>query len=163
MSRRRGAAHVYDIPAYNERDGKISLSEPSHSSAKIVNVKKDEAPGTYFRVVITVFLVLGILTAVISAKVEATTVRSQINEQQKKVDTLKSENTRMQAEIESKTSRKTVESYAEDILGMQKIDKSQCEYISLESGNVIEIPEDEENFFVNLYNKISEIFEHLKG
>lgn len=94
---------------------------------------------------------------------ESADIRSKINDEQKRVDVLRSENTRMQAEIETKISRKAVESYAEDILGMQKLDKSQCEYITLESGNVIEIPETEESFFVRLYNDISEFFEYLKG
>ncbi len=161
--RRRGAANVYDIPLYNERDN-IKLSEPSHSSARIKrHVKRDEAPGTYTRL-IAVFAAAGIiLSAVISAKVEAAAIRSEINEEMKKVDSLKSENTRMQAEIETKTSRKAVESYAEDILGMQKLDKSQCEYITLKSGNVIEIPENDESFFVKMYNELSDFFEYLRG
>lgn len=161
---RRNSSHVYDIPAYNDREDKIKKTNPPHSSAHIIrNVKKDEAPGTYYKVIGAVLLALAALAMVISAKVEVTDIKSQINAQQKVVETLKSENTRMQAEIESKTSRKTVESYAENILGMQKLDKSQCEYISLESGNVIEIPESDDNIFVKAYNKVSEFLEYLKG
>ena len=69
----------------------------------------------------------------------------------------------MQAEIESKSSRKAVESYAENILGMQKLDKSQCEYVSLESGNVIEIPEENDNIFVDIKNAVSEFIDYLRG
>lgn len=163
---RRNSARVYDIPGNKQevQEERIEKTNPSHSSAHIVrNVRKDEAPGTYSKVIGLVLVALVAFATVVSAKVEATDVRNQINEQQKIVNTLKSENTRMQAEIESKTSRKTVESYAENILGMQKLDKSQCEYISLESGNVIEIPEDEDNFFVKLYNKVSDFLEYLRG
>lgn len=163
MSRRRGTAHVTDIAPKNEREN-IKYSEPSHSSANIVrSQKKDEAPGTYTRLIVTFLLAGLVFSAVISAKVEATAIRSSINEAQREVDMLRSENTRMQAEIETKTSRKTVENYAENILGMQKLDKSQCEYISLESGNVIEIPDGDENIFVKLYNKVSDFFEYLRG
>lgn len=161
--RRRGSAAVYDIPSYNEHRN-IQYSEPSHSSAKIKRVtKRDEAPGTYTKLFAVFITSVFVFAGVISAKVEAADVRNKINEEQKKVDILRSENTRMQAEIETKISRKTVESYAEDILGMQKLDKNQCEYITLESGNVIEIPETEDSFFVKLYNDISEFFEYLKG
>ena len=161
--RRRGSAAVYDIPSYTEQRN-IKHSEPSHSAARIKRVtKKDEAPGTYTKLFAVFITAVAVFSAVISAKVESADIRSKINDEQKRVDVLRSENTRMQAEIETKISRKAVESYAEDILGMQKLDKSQCEYITLESGNVIEIPETEESFFVRLYNDISELFEYPKG
>ena len=161
--RRRGAAHVYDVPGYKEPE-RIQRTEPSHSSAKITRVKtRDEAPGTYGRLMLVIAIAGIMLYAVIDSKVQATAVRNEINSQQKVVEMLRDENNRMQAEIESKSSRKAVESYAENILGMQKLDKSQCEYVSLESGNVIEIPEENDNIFADIKNAVSEFIDYLRG
>ena len=124
---------------------------------------RDEAPGTYGRLMLVIAIAGIMLYAVIDSKVQATAIRNEINSQQKVVDTLRDENNRMQAEIESKSSRKAVESYAENILGMQKLDKSQCEYVSLESGNVIEIPEENDNIFVDIKNAVSEFIDYLRG
>ena len=112
-------------------------------------------------------LIVGLVGAamylVIDAKVQATAIRSEINNEQSVVDMLRSENYRMKAEIENKSSMKAVESYAENVLGMQKLEKSQCEYITLESSNVIEIPENEDNFFVKMKSKISEFIDYIRG
>lgn len=69
----------------------------------------------------------------------------------------------MQTEIESKNSLKNIEDYAENILGMQKLDKSQVDYITIESGNVVEIPQEEDNIFVNIKNALDDFVEYIRG
>ena len=149
--RRRGEARVYDVPAYKESE-KIRHSEPRHSSAAITysSATNSERMESYIKIVLVVIVVGAALYSVIDAKVQATAIRGEINSEQSIVNMLRSENERMKAEIESKSSMKAVESYAENVLGMQKLEKSQCEYITLESGNVIEIPENDDNFFVKM-------------
>ena len=155
--RRRGAASVLDISVYEEK-------EPSRSGETITYTSgKSERFGSYVMTVFVVAAVGALLYGVIDSKVQATAIRSEINNEQMIVDTLKSENARMKTEIESKSSMKAVESYAENVLGMQKLDKSQCEYITLESGNVIEIPENTDNFFVKVKSAISDFLDYLRG
>ena len=162
--RRRGAANVYDVPAYKEPE-KIKRTEPSHSSAAITysSGTKEERMESYIKTFIIVIIVAAAMYGVIDAKVQATAIRNEINTEQSVVDMLRSENTRMKAEIESKSSMKAVESYAENILGMQKLEKSQCEYITLESGNIIEIPENSNDFFVKLKSAFSEFIDYIRG
>ena len=76
---------------------------------------------------------------------------------------LESENVRMQSELEEKTALKSVESYAENVLGMQKLDKSQIEYVSISNGNIVDIPENNDNIFVRLKNSFDDFVEYLKG
>lgn len=159
--RRRNTARELDV-GYTEE--KIKHTQPSHSGEKIKYVKRrDEEPGTYARIMLGVALSVLMLYAVINSKVQVTAIKNEINKQQAEVQVLRNENNRMKTEIEKKSSTKTVESYAENVLGMQKLDKGQCEYIRLESGNVIEIPETEENFFVKLVSEIEEFWEYLRG
>ena len=96
-------------------------------------------------------------------KYENAALHAEITAQTKYVQMLESENVRMQTEIEEKTALKSVESYAEDILGMQKLDKSQIEYVSVSSGSVIDIPENDDNIFVKIKNGVSDFLEYLRG
>lgn len=104
-----------------------------------------------------------LLGALIYGKVENTAIHSEIAAEAQYVEMLKSENVRMQSELEEKTALKSVESYAEDILGMQKLDKSQIEYVSISNGNIVDIPENDDNFFVRLKNSFDDFVEYLKG
>ncbi|MGN0641771.1 MAG: hypothetical protein ACI4JJ_01375 [Huintestinicola sp.] len=114
-------------------------------------------------------MVLGIivmgaaLTMLINAKADIAEIHTQIINQEAVVHSLENENVRMKAELETKSSMKAVEDYAENILGMQKLDKSQIEYVSLESGNVVEIPESNENIFASIKNAFENFVEYLKG
>ena len=63
----------------------------------------------------------------------------------------------MIAAIEEKSSQKAVEEYAVKVLGMQKLERSQTEYVSIESGNHAEVSENEETVF----EKIADTFEKL--
>jgi cell division protein FtsL len=162
--RRRGAAHAYDVSIADPRDEQIGYSTPSHSSAGITHsVRRDEAQGTYLKIMVVVALSFLMLYAVVDSKLQAKQIRDQINEEQRVVDVLRSEKIRMQTEIESKSSMRSVEDYAENILGMQKLEKSQCEYVSLESGNVIEIPENNDNIFVKIKTAFSEFLDYIRG
>jgi len=69
----------------------------------------------------------------------------------------------MLTRIEQKSSQKVVEDYAENVLGMQKLDNAQVEYISLESGNKVEIPEQNENVLKKIKNAFDSFVEYLRG
>jgi len=104
-----------------------------------------------------------LLGGVIYGKVENAAVYAQVTEQTKNVEMLQSENVRMQSEIEEKTALESVESYAENILGMQKLDKSQIEYVSISNGSEVDIPESEDNIFVKIKNAFSDFLEYIRG
>lgn len=104
-----------------------------------------------------------LLGGVIYGKVENAAVYAQVTEQTQNVEMLQSENVRMQSEIEEKTALESVESYAENVLGMQKLDKSQIEYVSISNGSEVDIPEDEDNIFVKIKNAFSDFLEYIRG
>jgi len=104
-----------------------------------------------------------ILGAVIYGKVENAAIHAEITNQTKAVEMLASENVRMQSEIEEKTALKSVESYVENILGMQKLDKSQIEYVSISNGSVADIPEGEDNVFLKIKNAFGDFLEYIRG
>lgn len=100
---------------------------------------------------------LALLFAVIYGKVEVTAIYNEISSETKNVEMLQSENVRMKAELDARMSLKSVEEYAENTLGLAKLDKSQINYVQIQSENVVEIPETEKDFFV----KVKETFSNI--
>ncbi|MBE6839133.1 MAG: hypothetical protein E7507_06300 [Ruminococcus sp.] len=103
------------------------------------------------------------LCAFLYGKAEETSLQAQIAAKNKEIDIVYSENVRMYTELEGRTSISKVEDYAENVLGLQKLDKSQIEYVQLNTDNVVEINESESNIFVTIKNKFYEILEYLEG
>lgn len=128
-----------------------------------VRRRKNESVGSAPMIIVTAVLAAFLLGLVIYGKVEMASLHAEIAGANRTVDELKSENVRMQTEIEGRTSMKSVESYAENILGMHKLEKSQIEYISIDNGNMAEIPDEEESVFIRIKNAFNDFIEYIKG
>ncbi len=147
---------AYDLEKFEEK--------PTDKAPKIrVKRQRAENAGSAPKLIFTTVAAGLLLGALIYGKVENTAIHSEINAQTRYVAMLESENVRMQSELEEKTALKSVEEYAENILGMQKLDKSQIEYVSISNGNIVDIPENDDNIFVRMKNSINEFVEYLKG
>ena len=147
---------AYDLSRYEYQPKKAE--QPVIKAKKVVHTSAS-VPKT-----IAVIMIAGVLMCgVLYSKVDATRLQNQITAETKDLELLRSENVRMQSEIEGKTSLKNVEEFAEKVLGLKKLDKSQIEYVQLHTDNEVEIPENEGNFFVRIQNKFYGILEYLRG
>lgn len=153
---------AYDLSKYENAAPRLTKDEKEQVKIR-VRKSKSETTGSAPRIIIVTAAVGLMLGLVIYGKVENATIHSEINAETEYVDMLRSENVRMQTEIESKSALKSVEDYATNVLGMQKLDKSQIEYLSIENGNVIDIPEQDENFFVKIKHAVEDFVEYLRG
>ena len=147
---------AYDLSKYEN-------VKPDKSPQIKVHKDRKEATGSAPKVIIVTMMAGLLMGAVIYGKVENAAIHTNIAKQEEYVDILNSENVRMQTEIEGKGSLKRVEEYAENTLGMQKLNKSQVDYITLESGNVVEIPKDDGNIFVRVKNAFDDFVEYIRG
>ena len=82
---------------------------------------------------------------------------AQMQEKQAQMETeltqLTNENVSLESELATKTGLSKVEEYAENNLGLQKLDKSQIEYVEVKKDTVAEVVESEdENIFVKIKN-----------
>lgn len=131
---------------------------------EVIKAKKIIKPTVSLPKILGLVLFSGVLLcSVLNCKVETARLQSDISKQQETVDILNSENVRMQTEIEGNTSLAKVEDYAENVLGLKKLDKSQIEYVEINTDNDIEIPKTKENIFVVIKNKFYSILEYLRG
>lgn len=147
---------AYDLSKYEN-------TNPDKSPQIKIRKEKKEAAGSAPKIIVMTMAAGVLLGAVIYGKVQNAALHTEIANKEQAVDILNSENVRMQTEIESKNSLKNIEDYAENILGMQKLDKSQVDYITIESGNVVEIPQEEDNIFVNIKNALDDFVEYIRG
>lgn len=155
----RGNA-AYDLSKYENAAPKLTDGEKSKI---VVRRAKPKPTASAPKILITAVMAVLVLSLVVYPKVQQAMVMSDINKLNDQVMILESENVRMQTAIESKSALKAVEDYAVDVLGMQKLDKSQIEYLSIENGNVIDIPEENENFFVKIKHSFEDFLEYLRG
>lgn len=121
--------------------------------------KKGSAP----KVFLTGACALLLLAPVVYAQVEVKEVTTEITKANQEYDTILNEQKRMQSELESKMSIKNVEEYAEQVLGLQKLDQSQIEYLQLQTDDIVAIPEQEKNLFIKIKDKFQTVLEYLRG
>lgn len=117
--------------------------------------------------IMTMLLVVSVcflmLSAVIYSNVQHLQISRQITTMQKELSDLQSENIRMQSEIAGKTSNKNIQEYVENVLGMRTIDASQIEYVQIQTADVVEIPEAEQNLYVKVKQWFEGVLEYLRG
>jgi cell division protein FtsB len=128
-----------------------------------VNTIKPEKIGNIFMMVVLGACALVIMVIAVKAQSDLAALQTDISAAKAQVDVLASENVRMETEIESRSAIKYVEDYAENVLGMRKLDKSQVEYIDVQNGNQIYIPDTEAGFFTKIKNAVADFVEYLKG
>lgn len=158
MAAQRGNL-AYDITAYEPR-----VKQPEAELQPRIKVKKNEhvQQMSARSILLTAAVIMAMFFAMLYGKVETNRLFGETTELKEQLETLESENIALAAEYESRTSLKNVEEYAQNTLGLTKLDKSQIEYVEFEGNTVIEVVETEKkNIFVIIRNWISNIYEYL--
>ncbi len=149
---------AYDLSRYEQKEERKKAPSRIKARASAASAAADAFKAFQMIVVISVMAFL-----MISAKADIAQIHSDITAAKSDVQSLQNENSSMLASLETKSSMKTVEDYAENVLGMQKLEKSQIEYVSLENGNVAEIPETDGDIFTKIKQTFEDFVEYLRG
>ena len=92
---------------------------------------------------IEALLVCALLFSVVAFQIYSQVKVDELNRELKTVesniDVLKSENTRLNMELDSRISLEKVDDYAQNVLGMVKVENYQVSYIDLASSDTVEI------------------------
>ena len=112
--------------------------------------------GAALKVFIAGILALLMFSVIINSYVQLTEVYSSISEANAELNTLRSE-------LEGKASISNIKDYAEQHLGLQKLDQSQIQYIDIQTEDTVEIDGEEQNIFVRLKHKFEDIVAYLRG
>ena len=146
----------YDLNKYRNLSNSAEETELKNQEQIIIQQKKLERNNTVM-IIITALAALVILFCVVYGKVQVSDIYSQINAQKSELNVAESENARLKAELESYTSLRNIEEYAEEI-GLKKLDKAQIWYVDIQQDDVVKIPEKDENFFVKIKRSVRKFF-----
>lgn len=150
---------AYDISVYEPK-----VKEPVQQKKPKIEVNRNTQakPMAVGRLLFFGFMAAALGLAILFGQVESNSLFGEISQLKAEIHTLNADNAALAAEYDSRTSLKSVEEYAKDTLGLQKLDKSQIEYVEFEGNGVIEVVETEKkNIFVIIKNWLANIGEYL--
>lgn len=112
--------------------------------------------------VILISTALALMSSYIFGRVEISRLYNERAQLESKLAVIENENISMQSEIAEKMNVNKVEDYAKNTLGLQKLDKSQIQYIEVETPSVAEVKENNnEDIFVKIKHRFDIIKEYL--
>lgn len=117
---------------------------------------------TTVKMITAAIIVMLLLTAMTYGRVEVSTLYTQKSNLQSDLTSLQNENLALESELAQKTGLTKVEEYAENSLGLQKLDKSQIEYVEIEEETTAQAVDTEsDNIFVKIQGWFDDILEYL--
>ena len=145
---------AYNLKEFENREPRIRVAKPAKKIAK----KRNLAP---VRTAAAGVLLLALVFSVLYTRAQNTELTSQITAQQTSLANLQSEYDYLSRSFESALSLDKVEIYAEQELGMIKMDKSQIEYISLKTQDNIVCPSDKTSLWASLKSSFMNMMEYI--
>ena len=107
-------------------------------------------------------MVAVVLGTMIYGRVEISSLCSEQTRQEEQLAQLQGENVSLQSELAQKTNMSKVEEYAENELGLKKLDKSQIEYVTVDSDSVAKVVKaEDDNVFVKIKHWFSSVLEYI--
>ena len=129
-----------------------------------IHVRHNEArSGSVMTIILASILAALLLGSVIYTLDRRNTMYNKVASLNDELSLVEAENVRLQSELDSRMSAKNVEDYAENVLGMQKIDSSQIKYIKIQTGDVVNIPEQEKGIGAKIKSFFDRCVEYFRG
>lgn len=136
--------------------------------SKKVNVLENEEKavpkknkGFNISVILCALLIVGLLSAKLYSDVQLNELTDKASKMKKELETLKSEEIRINVLLEKRTDLREIERKATEDLGLKKIEKYQVEYISLPSKDKTVVIEQENGIINSVVKGFSIILEFL--
>ena len=165
----RDSAFYYKNGTYNRAE---PASEPDYHGSRQkqpeykphIEMRHNEArSGSVLTIILVSVLAALLLGSVIYSFDRRNTVYNKVADKNNELTLKEAEYVRLQSELESRMTAKNVEDYAENVLGMQKMDSSQIKYIKIQTDDVINIPQPEESIGTKIKNFFESCVEYFRG
>lgn len=143
-------------PLNNGTSGNVNKPESGYKNS-------GSKTGSVMSIIITSLLAAALLGTVVFSLDKRSTMYSRVSSLNEELQLEEAENVRLQAELESKISAKNVEDYAENVLGMKKIDSSQIKYIEIQTDDVVSIPEQDDSVIAKVKKFFDRCVEYFRG
>lgn len=148
---------AFDYAVYDEQELARSRKIKHRLNAEAGNKRI-----TTVGIISLALVALVIMCSMIYGQVELSSLYAQQSQMRNELALLNDENISLKSEIDSKTGLVKVEEYAEKELGLQKLDKSQIEYVEVEKETIAEVIDtDNTNVFVKITRWFSDVLEYI--
>ena len=117
--------------------------------------------GNAFAALVAVSCAALVAFSILYSKVQLSEYTSMISETETQIEQAKRENARLSAELDSLVTLDNVEKIASEELGLQKTQNSQITFISLNTEEMTEVAEENDNVFISIKNWFYGILEYL--
>ena len=149
---------AYDLSRFDTEVNKVEQPK----TAKLEVVRPAVKRGAAAKGMILAMFVVAVCCAMLFSMVRINELSNQVTYETEVLNKLKSEGVVLETRLDSEMSLANVEDYAINVLGMQKIETSQMQCITVQTDNVITKTENNESIFDALSNAVSGLMEYLK-
>lgn len=127
---------AYDLSFY-EQEQERHIARKEKKDNVVINAQTKFSLGKRIANIVSVAVLITLIVAVIATNAAITTTSTEIAGLENEIVRLESERSYLEFTLESRMTLDQIESYAENQLGMVKMDSSQKKYVQLESENKI--------------------------
>ena len=153
----------YDGADFDEtRENGDVVRDDAERKQEIRMTKNEARSGSLITIIFVSLLAAALLGSVIYSLDRRNTMYNKVYALNEKLENAAAENVRLQSELEGKVSAKRIEEYAAS-LGMEKINSSQINYIKIQTGDVVTIPEKEKGLIAKIKSFFDKCVEYFRG
>ena len=127
---------AYDLSFY-EQEQERHIARKEKKDNVVINAQTKFSLGKRIANIVSVAVLITLIVAVIATNAAITTTSTEIAGLENEIVRLESERSYLEFTLESRMTLDQIESYAENQLGMVKMDSAQKKYVQLESENKI--------------------------
>lgn len=157
----------YNDESYDDSDETTEIDGSRRKATEQqpeIELRRNEArSGSILMIIFISLLAAALLGSVIYSLDKRNTMYNKVAAMNEKLESAAAENVRLQSELDSKMSAKNIEEYAENVLGMEKIDSTQIKYIKIQTGDVVTIPEQEKGVIAKIKSFFDKCVEYFRG
>ena len=152
---------AYDLSLFDTAQRKEQPQKAEKPELKMVESSAAKA-GKPVALVLIAGLFLAVFIMFLYSKATLSELNLKINSETQALENAQSINTALTAQLSGSVSIENVEQYAQEELGMQKINSAQERYVEMNTGTMTETASDtEENIFVVIQNWFGDVLEYL--
>ena len=163
----RAPVYYYDDNSYRamaaERAGYDGRPELQEERPQIEMKRTEARSGSVTAIILGSMVAAVLLGSVIYSLDKRNTAYNKVAALNNQLSLAEAENVRLQSELESRMSAKHVEEYAENVLGMKKIDSSQIKYIRIQTDDVVSIPQQDDGLIAKVKGFFESCVEYFRG
>lgn len=163
MAAHRNQSEAYDLSLFEKKTPKLVALKPNKKALK---AEKRKARIQSFlnaaAVALSTLVIVGVLALMLTNRAQLTELNRQISTKEEELQTLQDEYKSIANDLASKTSAQEVEKYATEVLGMQKAESGQIQYITVNGEDIAEVTGDNgTSWLEQIVHTVSEFFANL--